>query len=108
MDEVIEREDRFYILAGAAPADARTMVLKDGDTFAIFNALGDIDNRGGASQGLFCQGMRHVSRLMLLVDGQRLILLGSKITEDNTRVIVDLTNADESTHGKLILPRGTL
>lgn len=107
VDEAIVHEDRSYILAGPA-TDARTLVLKYGDTFGVFNAFGDIDNRSHVTLGLFTEGMRHLSQLRTRIDGQRPLLLSSKVTDDNTRIIIDLTNPDVAEHGKLAQPRGTL
>src|SRR5262245_34762104 len=108
MDEVVEQEDRFYIVAGASAPDVRTLVLKHSETFAIFNSLGDIESKGPITQGIFCEGMRHLSRLRLRIDGQRPLLLGSKVTDDNTRIIIDMMNPDEPEPGGVALPRGTL
>jgi len=108
VEKVIEHEDRSYIVADSAPADVRTLVLKHGETFGVFNAFGDIDNRSHVAQGLFTQGMRYLSWLRTRIDGQRPLLLSSKVTDDNSRIIIDLTNPDVGDHDKIILPRGTL
>ncbi|MCI0676889.1 MAG: amylo-alpha-1,6-glucosidase [Phycisphaerales bacterium] len=109
MDELLEHEDRFYIIASPPPADGRTLVLKHGDTFAIFNSLGDFDNTSHTAQGLFTQGMRFLSRWRTRINGLRPLPLSSTVTDDNTRVMVDLTNPDAADdQGKLVLPRGSL
>lgn len=105
---MIEQESPFYIVAGTAPPDARTLVLKHGDTFGVFNVYGDIDHRSNFIQGLFAEGMRHLSRLEARIDGERLLLLSSKVTHDNSRIIVDLTNPDLVVNGHIAMPRGSL
>jgi hypothetical protein len=37
MDDVIQVQDQFYILATASKATERTAVLKHDDTFAVFD-----------------------------------------------------------------------
>ena len=41
-EEVVRVSDTFYILSTSARIDDRTQVLKQGDTFAIFDRFGDI------------------------------------------------------------------
>ena len=42
MESTIPKEDSFYILATDSSADEVTRVLKDGETFAVFDRHGDI------------------------------------------------------------------
>ena len=42
MEDVIQVQDQFYILATASKAAERTAVLKHGDTFAVFDYSGDV------------------------------------------------------------------
>ena len=41
MEDVIQVQDQFYILATSKAAE-RTAVLKNGDTFAVFDYTGDV------------------------------------------------------------------
>jgi hypothetical protein len=52
LEEIIQVENQFYVLATSSLADDRTRVLKYGETFAVFNRLGDIEGRGLGEQGL--------------------------------------------------------
>src|SRR5688572_20354660 len=45
-EEVIQVNDRFYILATSPRVDEQTRVLKQGDTFAVFDRYGDIQPAG--------------------------------------------------------------
>ena len=90
----IEVENKYYILANSSLADQRTMVLKQGDTFAIFDWLGDIHQVGTGLQGIYHNGTRFVSRIELNINGQRPLLLSSAPREDNQALIVDLTNPE--------------
>ena len=90
----IEVENKYYILASSSLADQRTMVLKQGDTFAIFDWLGDIHQVGTGLQGIYHNGTRFVSRIELILNGTRPLLLSSAPREDNQVLVVDLTNPE--------------
>ena len=108
MDETILVEEPYYIQAPAAHADERTRVLKHGETFAIFDRFGDIRPGGLGEQGLYHEGTRFLSRMSLLVNGDRPLLLSSSVREDNVLLSVDLTNPDEKHNGDIVLPHGSL
>ena len=108
VDDVIRVRDRYYILATSTLADARTQVLKQGDTFAVFDRHGDIGPLGAGAQGLYHQETRFLSSLVLKLNGSRPILLSSSVQDDNLQLIVDLTNPDININGRLIVPRGAL
>ncbi|MFQ5416856.1 MAG: glycogen debranching N-terminal domain-containing protein [Myxococcota bacterium] len=90
--EIIRVRDEYYIHANSTLADDRTSVLKQGETFAVFDRTGDVHPIGRGHQGLYHDGTRYLSRLELRVEGERPILLSSTLTEDNSTVVVDLTN----------------
>jgi glycogen debranching enzyme len=88
----IEVENKYYILANSSLADQRTMVLKQGESFGIFDSLGDIHQVGTGTQGIYHNGTRFVSRMELNIDGSRPLLLSASPREDNQVLVVDLTN----------------
>lgn len=90
--DIIEVEGHYYIRANASMADTGARVLKDGDTFAIFDRHGDIRPLGFENQGIFHEGMRFLSRWKLFLNGTSPLLLSSNVREDNDFLIVDLTN----------------
>ncbi len=108
MDEVIKVADHFYILAGSDRVDDRTRVLKEGETFAIFDRRGDIHALGIAEYGLYHEGTRFLSRMELTVDGLRPLLLSSTVNDEAGFLAVDLTNPDLTSNGEVVVPRGTL
>ena len=69
-DDVIRVNDQFYILSTSSMADDRTRVLKQGDTFAVFDRHGDMRPVGHGVQGLYHEGTRFLSRWELSI-GQR-------------------------------------
>lgn len=104
MEEIIRVEDQFYILATSSLADDRTRVLKNGETFAVFDRYGDIQPIGLGEQGLYHEGTRFLSRLELRLGKDRPLLLSSTLKEDNTLLAVDLTNPDIFIDGQVVIP----
>ncbi len=94
MSDVIQVEERYYILASSSLADDRTRVIKNGETFAVFDRYGDVHPVGLGEQGLYHAGTRHLSALGLRIGDARPLLLSSTVREDNAQVVVDLTNPD--------------
>jgi glycogen debranching enzyme len=106
--EVGADSERYYILATSALADDQDLVLKEGDTFGVFDRCGDIRPIGLAEEGLYHEGTRHLSRLSLRFGRQQPLLLSSAVKQDNALIAVDLTNLDISRNGSVVIPRGTL
>ena len=71
-----------------------TQTLKHGDTFLVLDAFGDAQALQVGAEGLFHRDTRFLSRLVLLVDGQRPSLRNSRISDDNVVLSVELTNPD--------------
>ena len=107
VEEIINVNDRFYILASSSMADDRTRVLKHGETFGVFDRYGDIQPVRG-TQGLFHQGTRFLSRQELFLNNDRPMLLSSMVKEDNALLAVDLTNPDLYRDGRIAIPRGSV
>src|SRR5918996_5326846 len=93
-EELIRLEDPSYIIATSPQADDRTRVLKHGETFAVFDRYGDILHAGIGEHGIYHEGTRHLSRLVLKLGKDRPFLLGSDIKDNNLLLTVDLTNPD--------------
>jgi len=108
LDEVINVQEQYYILATSARTDERTRVLKHGETFAVFDRYGDLRNIGIGEYGLYHEGTRHLSRLELRLGHQRPLLLSSTIQKANTLLAADLTNPDVTVDAELVLPKGVL
>jgi glycogen debranching enzyme len=108
MDDIIKIEDDYYILATSSRVDQRTRVLKDGDTFGVFDEAGDIRPVGVGEQGLYHAGTRYLSRLELRLGRLRPLLLSSSVKQGNELLAVDLTNPDITEDHNLVVPRGVL
>ncbi|MCC7423624.1 MAG: amylo-alpha-1,6-glucosidase [Planctomycetaceae bacterium] len=98
----------YHILAASSPADDRTRVLKHGDTFAVFDHHGDIKPGGLGEEGLYHEGTRFLSALILELEGSRPFFLSSTVRNENDQLNVALTNPDIVREGRLEHPLGTL
>lgn len=108
MNDVIRWNDQFYILASSSMADDRVEVLKQGETFGVFDRHGDIHPVLSSPQGLYHEGTRFLSRFEFSIGGQRPLLLSATVKEDNALLTVDLTNPDKSPDGNPPFSRGAL
>jgi glycogen debranching enzyme len=100
--------DAHHVLAASGVIDDRTRVLKHGDTFAVFDHLGHIKPGGLGEEGLYHEGTRYLSCLLLELDGRRPFFLGSTVRDENDQLSVALTNPDEVRNGRVEVPLGTL
>jgi len=82
--------------------------LKHGETFALFDQYGDIRPGKNQEEGLYHDGTRFLSRLVLELEGARPFFLSSTIRDDNDQLTVALTNPDLCREGRVYLPLGSL
>ena len=108
MSEVIRVDDHFYILAGSSLVDERTRVLKQDETFAVFNQSGDIRPIGLQEQGIYHEGTRHLSCLDLRINKSSPMFLSSTVRGCNEVLTVDLSSPDIVSKEEVVVPRGTL
>jgi glycogen debranching enzyme len=108
LDDVIRVADQYYIHATSSLADDRRRVLKQDETFAVFDRYGDIQALGLGEQGLYHEGTRFLSRFVLRLGRNRLLLLSSTVRDDNALLTVDLTNPDFTVDGQVAIPQGTV
>src|SRR5438105_3032990 len=106
--EVIRVRNEFYIRSSSPRVDVRTRVLKQGDTFAVFDRFRDIETFGTGELGLYYQDTRFLSRLTLRLGKDRPLLLSSTVREDNAVMAVDATNPDTWRDSEMVIPRGTV
>ena len=108
MINYIKIKNQYYILASSSLADDRTMVLKQGDCFGVFDRSGDIHPIGQGAQGLYHEGTRFLSKMELLIDGKRPLILSSGIKEENDLLTADLSNPDCTKEDGAVIEKGTL
>jgi glycogen debranching enzyme len=76
--------------------------------FFVFDRLGDVQTSGLGEQGLFYDGMRHLSELSLNLWNARPLLLSSTVATNNFLFTADLANLDVFSDGAMVIHRGTL
>ncbi len=108
MEHVDRRTDQCQIVASSSLTDDHIEVLKQGDTFGLFDRYGDIHSLRTGSLGLYHEGTRFLSRFELTINGERPLLLSSTVKEDNVLLNVDLTNPDMTHEGQGEVARGAL
>jgi len=99
---------KYYILATTPRTIEDYLVLKNGESFAVFNRYGDIVQERLGEEGLYHQGTRFLSRLEFVLCDTRPFLLSSAVRGDNLLLTVDMTNPDIFLEKELFLPRGAL
>jgi glycogen debranching enzyme len=84
----------FNILATESTAGSGRHVLKNANSFAVLDKLGQIQASGPAAEGLFFEDTRYLSHLAVTLNGARPLLLSSAVTDGNTMLSVDLANPE--------------
>src|SRR5258708_5278886 len=79
----------FYIPATSSILERRPRTLKHGNSFAVFDHYGDVIEAPRSPEGLYHEDMRHLSRLELLIEGKKPLLLSSTLHDDNSTLVVD-------------------
>jgi glycogen debranching enzyme len=108
MSDIIQVQGQFYIRAHASIADTGSRVLKQGDTFAVFDRHGDIRPLGFENQGVFHEGTRFLSKWKLGINDVSPLLLSSNVKEDNDFLAVDLANPSLRLEDGRSLPHGVV
>ena len=88
MTDLVADPSQYYIVSATERLDDRTRVLKHGDTFAVFDAFGDVGGIGPNEQGIYFAGTRHVSGLEVRLAGTRPLLLSSALQEGSVVLAV--------------------
>jgi glycogen debranching enzyme len=99
---------QFYTPVTSPLLVKRPRTLKHGDTFSVFNHLGDVAPGHSSPEGLYHNDTRYLSGFQFLIDGEQPILLSSTIRDDNAMLTVDLTNPDLLVDDRVELPRDTV
>lgn len=103
----INETEQFAIVA-AAHTEVPARVLKQGDTFMVFDRLGDVNALARGEQGLYRDDTRFLSFLELRIGPERPLLLSSEVAQNNELCTVDLTNADILVEGHVVLSKSSL
>lgn len=79
--------------------------LKDGDTFLLADALGDVHDH---QDGMFTNDTRVLSRFELSIANRPVSLLGAAVSPDNTTFTTHLTNRPLPALGERVIPQGVI
>ena len=94
----------FCVPAATSLQERQPYTLKCGDTFAVFDHIGDAPSEPGSPEGLYHCDTRHLSKLHLTIEAARPMLLSSTLRDDNATLTCDLTNPDLfDQDGRLVL-----
>ncbi len=107
MLDIIEVQGHYYVRAQSSLTDTQTKTLMSENIFGVFDRRGDFRTMVSTEQGLFYREMRHLSKLVLSLGEDALLLLSSSVKLDNSVLEVDLTNAKAASPGESRLA-GTL
>ncbi|MFP4440995.1 MAG: glycogen debranching N-terminal domain-containing protein [Chloroflexaceae bacterium] len=107
-EDIIRVQGQYYIRASASLAETRSHVLKHGDCFAVFDRLGNMRPLGIRDHGLFRDGTRFLSRLVLDLEGTQLLLLSSEVRGDKDILAVDMTNPEMTTSAGQFIGQDTI
>jgi glycogen debranching enzyme len=101
-------EQGFPIIADSDRPITPLRVLKHGDSFAVFDARGDIVANEASEEGLYHDGTRFLSRYELRLYGHQPLLLSSTVSGDNLLFEADLTNPDLRRDSVVAIARGEI
>lgn len=100
-------EKSGYLVACSCVNDGHICVLKHGDTFAMFDDTGNIRPVATGREGIYHDGTRFVSCLIVEIEDACPLVLSSTVREDN-ELTVALTNTDLRCSDFNYLPLGSL
>ena len=72
MNNIDRRTDQYHIIASSSLIYDDIEVLKQGDTFGLFDRSGDIHPHKTAAHGLYHEGTRFLSHFELTMNRERL------------------------------------
>lgn len=108
MENLTDSDDSCRLTMSSHRASGEAQVLKQGDTFALFDRFGEAAEPEDSEHGLYHLGTRHLSRWDLHIGGCRPALLSSATREDNSLLVVQMTTGDLKLKDDHTLPHGTL
>ena len=108
VERLIESNDACELTASSHQDFAGSQVLKHDDTFLLVDKLGEAGVPEPNEQGLYHSGTRFLSRWEFKLGGQSPKLLNSTVKEDNSLMIIQMTNPDLWSEPGEHIPHGTL
>jgi len=97
---VIRVGSDFYVRASSLTSRRATRVLVNGQSFAVFEAGGDVLETPHEPLGFFHRDTRHLSRFELKIAGETPHYLNSYVSRENAQLRVNLSNPDLGLDGE--------
>src|SRR5215469_4638702 len=108
-ETVIKVGADFYIRASTLTSRRATRVLVNGESFAVFEAGGDILETPDEPLGFFHRDTRYLNRFELKIAGEPPYYLNSYASSENAQLRINLSNPDFGFQGEEIaLPRNSI
>lgn len=105
---VFETLPDFYIEPQSSLIERPLRTLKHGDIFAVMDSYGDMGVGQARPEGLFLRDTRYLSGFDLRFEGQRPLLLGSVVEDDNASLSANSSNPDIHVGSSLSIPRDVI
>jgi glycogen debranching enzyme len=91
---VVKVGSDYYVLASSLASRRSNQVLANGQSFAVFEAAGDIIDSPLEAFGFFSSDTRHLSRFEMQIAGATPYFLNSYLSDDRAQFRATLTNPD--------------
>ncbi|MGE3260809.1 MAG: glycogen debranching N-terminal domain-containing protein [Bacteriovoracia bacterium] len=109
MSQEQKNPDQYYVSASATLAETETRILKQGETFGIFDRHGDLYPISNDELGIYHRGTRYLSEFEFTIgNSARPLLLNSTLRNDNGLMKVEMTNPDMHTKAQRKIDKGSL
>src|SRR5687767_13996665 len=108
MDEATAAASEEFVVIAETEAGPPRRVLKEGDSFGVFDHYGNISVAESGKEGLYHDGTRFLSWFELLLFQRRPLLLSSTISRDNAVLVADLTNPDLRQGDRFVIAKGQI
>ncbi|HEY9067229.1 MAG TPA: amylo-alpha-1,6-glucosidase [Burkholderiaceae bacterium] len=100
--------NKWYVAATSARNEQSPQVLKNDETFVMFDHFGDLQVHGVGDEGLYHEDTRYLAYQELTIDGVRPLFLGSSIKDNNSLLIIELMNPDLTRDERVQVAKGTV
>jgi glycogen debranching enzyme len=100
--------NKWYVAATSARNEQSPQVLKNDETFVMFDHFGDLQVHGVGDEGLYHEDTRYLAYQELAIDGVRPLFLGSSVKDNNSLLIIELMNPDLTCDERVQVAKGTV
>lgn len=90
--ERIRIGDQYYVHPSALAANIKKLRLKDDESFLVCDKKGEMPAYIPGELGFYFEGTRFLNTWEMVLKGEPPLVLFSSLAEDNSEVLIDLTN----------------